>query len=321
MAESNGARPKRKAGRPKKLDSDSWIFAHGSASGDHTPITAVPLDRSALPLEIERLSQRIAELELAQGLQERAEKTVENEHCSLPRMRMADSGDAKATLAQLLADSDLDDETRPDFSPGSTTSIKRGKGITSGYSKKAQFNLKKEEFWPHAFLNSEYNPDTLNLELFLLGYSRILSILCDCGDMETVKLRIAHLQEVMKVASVHGFPIARDFHYRCLREIEIGILTWADHVRMEVHSMQAVKDALATGQNGNQGNINSDTHKSVDKFKHIFCQSFNFHNDCKFAADDKQCRKLHACVLCGEKGYLQYHKGAQCRKNRPKPEL
>ncbi|XP_068089395.1 espin-like protein [Hyperolius riggenbachi] len=69
------------------------------------------------------------------------------------------------------------------------------------------------------------NHDSLSLDLFMLGYFRLLE-----QDLPEEERRMRHLLcfEVFDQLGHHGWPIVRDFHCTVLQEIATGHRTWAD---------------------------------------------------------------------------------------------
>ncbi|XP_077341282.1 espin-like protein [Lithobates pipiens] len=73
--------------------------------------------------------------------------------------------------------------------------------------------------------NQTPNHDSLSLDLFMLGYFRLLE-----QDLPEEERRMRHLLcfEVFDQLGRHGWPIAREFHCTVLQEIATGQRTWSD---------------------------------------------------------------------------------------------
>ncbi|CAH2246707.1 Hypothetical predicted protein [Pelobates cultripes] len=73
--------------------------------------------------------------------------------------------------------------------------------------------------------NTSLNHDSLTLDLFMLGYFRLLE-----QDLPEEERRMRHLLcfEVFDQLGRHGWPTARDFHCTVLQEIATGRRTWSD---------------------------------------------------------------------------------------------
>jgi len=180
--------------------------------------------------------------------------------------------------------------------------------LKSGYELKTQFKITKEVLWPHAHLGQmqhlcSTNPDELSLEIFMYGYFTILNR--QLSETELMG-RIEHGKQVAYHAVLHGWPSARRFHYKVLWAMEHENLTWKDKEQMILLSMSATQEVNMAPES---------RPKKADRSKSIICYFYN--NDtsgCKFDKSAEGCKKLHACSLCAEKGFLNSHRAFECKK-------
>ena len=180
--------------------------------------------------------------------------------------------------------------------------------LKSGYDLKTQFKITKEVLWPHTHLGQMQHlcstkPDELSLESFMYGYFTILNR--HLNETERIG-RVEHGKQVAYHAVLHGWPSARRFHYKVLWAMEHENLTWKDKEQMTLLSMSATQEANLAPESRTKKN---------DRSKSIICYFYN--NDtsgCKFDKSAEGCKKLHACSLCADKGFLNSHRAFECKK-------
>ena len=220
----------------------------------------------------------------------------------------------------------------------SDTGKPQSKTIKSGYQLKTQIPVTKVVFWPHTFLSDvsqhqNTHPDHLSLEAFAYGYSKILaSKFIDDNERQA---RVIHLQSLMKFTTVHGWPLAREYHYQVLRGLENGLFDWPDHTDIALVGFQTMQQNPTSNQQSKgvshatppvpSKDTNPSGKTEESKYRNIICWSFNneSHTDaeCRFSGGSNQCKKLHACSACAERGFLHQHKRSDCTKSVPKPKI
>jgi len=80
--------------------------------------------------------------------------------------------------------------------------------------------------WPHIFAPGEpklYND--LTIAEFTAGY---LAIVDKCPEATQKSLFLRHLADLMNLACSYQWSAVRAFHYKVLRALEMGLVTWGD---------------------------------------------------------------------------------------------
>ncbi|XP_072263874.1 espin-like protein [Pyxicephalus adspersus] len=97
--------------------------------------------------------------------------------------------------------------------------------IKTNFAENTCTNQSPEHFLATSRNQNTANHDSLTLDLFMLGYFRLLE-----QDLPEEERRMRHLLcfEVFDQLGRHGWPTAREFHCAVLQEIATGKRTWSD---------------------------------------------------------------------------------------------
>ena len=192
------------------------------------------------------------------------------------------------------------------------------KTLKSGFEIKNQFKVQHEVKWPHGHIGPishlrSVKPEYLDMDTFLYGYFMILNLDLPAAEL---KGRLQHGKQLLYHSILHGWESARLFHYKVLFAMELSNLEWSDEERMMLLSMSAAQEGQLLNQNSNsQASVLNAVPVTPVKKKErsITCYSYNYDpNGCKYEQNDGGCKKLHACMICAERGYYNRHTALKC---------
>ena len=194
---------------------------------------------------------------------------------------------------------------------------KNSKSSKSGYDIKVHENIRNKVLWPHGFLSklqfiTNTEPDNLNMDAFIYGYTAILLSLS--GKHEELEGRLRHLKQIMWHCINHNWKSAREFHYSVVREIEVGNMIWSDEYKMGMMSLAAVHQKQPYARNASKTFQVYGSQEEDHYPRSMCCKPYNYSAEgCNFEKSGT-CKKLHACCLCEKKGFFNKHKATECKK-------
>jgi hypothetical protein len=177
--------------------------------------------------------------------------------------------------------SDSESDTRKKAKKRSTKQ-KSSTRKQSGKDKKVTSYVRYPQKWPHShlslhFVNKDKKYEELTIPEFCAGFAAILEI---CSKDQKV-YRIAHLKELMYLATTHFWKNVLNYHAACLLEIERGHLSWGDSFQMLQNTTLAggFLHAQPRGsQNPRRANLGSGSNggsfSNNDEGRIIFCRNY-----------------------------------------------
>ena len=197
----------------------------------------------------------------------------------------------------------------------------------SGKESKCTSDVMFPQIWPHSalkfhFVGKNKDYDDLSLAEFCAGY---MSILKKCKPSQR-EARIAHMEELMYLATTKPWKSVLNYHGACLLEIERGDLNWGDN--FQLHGMHStILSSVGTNSNsrgpsnfgsgfaGKQQQPVSGNSTGGGSDRVWFCKGYQRGN-CTFTRD-------HYGYMYGENQLLR-HICAKCwqagKKQSPHPE-
>lgn len=309
-----------KRGRPKKTKPAPTITDNATTNA-FLP-TAATADIANLICAIEqRLNQLEHKAAKAATPQRPAAATAA---ATAPPAAAAGVSPSQAGLAAVLGEDGLLDSELFDIgdieqqqlnSAGKGSSLK----LKSGYELKVQEPIKCQQLWPHGFLSkirshTNTDPDHLEMEAFMYGYTYIMIHLLKKGEVIELEGRLKHLLQVTWHSINHRWKSALDFHYDVLRELEAGHISWEDTQAMNMLSLSAIQGKHGLTKPAPANPASSKQVKASPSRRSICCKLFNTNEDgCHFEKSGA-CKKLHACSICEEKGFFNKHRALDCTK-------
>ena len=196
----------------------------------------------------------------------------------------------------------------------------------SGKESKCTSDVIFPQKWPHSalkfhFVGKNKAYDDLSMAEFCAGY---MSILKKCKPSQR-EARIAHMEELMYLATTRPWKSVLNYHGACLLEIERGDLNWGDNFQLHgMHSTILTNAASSNISQRAQGTFTSANGKQQLGLQSNatgcddrawFCKGYQRGN-CSFTRD-------HYGYLMGENRLLR-HICAKCwqaaKKQSPHPE-
>ena len=178
------------------------------------------------------------------------------------------------------------------------------------------------QIWPHSalkfhFVGKNKDYDDLSLAEFCAGY---MSILKKCKSSQR-EARIAHMEELMYLATTKPWKSVLNYHGACLLEIERGDLNWGDN--FQLHGMHSTiltsggtnsnsrgPSNFGSGMGGKQQQPASANPTGGNNDKVWFCKGYQRGN-CTFTRDhygymfgENQLLR-HICAKCWQAGRKQ----------------
>ena len=146
----------------------------------------------------------------------------------------------------------------------------------SGKSKKLTSLVKFPQEWPHSYLGLHFvdqdkTYDSLTMAEFCAGY---VSILESIEQERLRKFRLAHLRDIMYLATQYQWQCVLKFHAACLLEVERGNMRWGQ-------SFQVLQNATLAGgfiQNHSSSFGRSGSFSNNNSNSNNFQRSFNNNN-------------------------------------------
>ena len=158
--------------------------------------------------------------------------------------------------------------------------------------------------WLHIFAPGEpklYND--LSLPEFSAGF---LVIVQRCEDPTLQTTLLAHFHDLMVLACNYKWSVVLAFHYKVLRSIEMGLVSWGESFDVlkqpfflptallpEPSPKTALKPAFKLQQ--------------ALTPRHQICDAWSWHDDCS----NIPCSKLHICIICKKE-----HQAFHCPKRK-----
>ena len=223
------------------------------------------------------------------------------------------SSDFSSSTSDSFSSSDLESEVERRERKRKSHKKKKGKSSgrkKSGKSKRLTSYVKFPQKWPHSalslhFVNKEKKFEELSISEFCAGYATILEM---CSE-RTRAHRIAHLKELMYLATKYQWRCILNYHAAVLLEIERGHLRWGDSFQILQNTTLAggflhqSKVPSFAGPSRSQGaSANSSPSTGRDEGT-LFCRGYQ-RGTCKQARDhygwfNGESRLLkHICAKC-----------------------
>ena len=125
-----------------------------------------------------------------------------------------------------------DSESDSDQESMKTKREDKSNKLRSGKTLKLSSRVVRQEKWPHCFLpcsqkgGADKKYDDLTVEEFVSGFAVILTELSPSSatQLQEFQARTAHLARLMELATIYHWKAVRNFHSRCLLQIEIIII-------------------------------------------------------------------------------------------------
>ena len=224
----------------------------------------------------------------------------------------SDSGACAVDRARRKTDSDEEIPDRKKVGGGDEKKKKSGK------ESKLTSDVDFPQIWPHSklrghFVGKDKKYDDLTIAEFVAGY---MSIVMKSKSIEK-KARIAHLEELMYLATHKTWKSVLNYHGACLLEIERGNLEWGDN--FQLHGLQSTFfNVVGQGQNFQQrGSTSSAFDKPATSSNFMggnekvwFCKAYQSGN-CTFPRDHNGYMfgrtefLRHICAKCWQAGRKQ----------------
>ena len=156
----------------------------------------------------------------------------------------------------------------------------------SGKSKRLTSSVKFPQKWPHShlslhFVNRNKKYEELTIAEFCAGFSTIIE---NCSEQKRMH-RLAHLRELMYLATRYQWRCVLNYHAACLLEIERGHLRWGDSFQVLQNTTLAggFLNNSRGGPNNSGGTANNSSPSGSrtvasgsgnDEGQVIFCRSY-----------------------------------------------
>ena len=186
----------------------------------------------------------------------------------------------------------------------------------SGKSKKLTSYVQFPQKWPHShlslhFVSKEKKYEDLSIAEFCAGYIAIL----ETSPKSKNAPRVAHLKELMYLATKYQWRYVLNYHAACLMEIERGHLKWGDSFQL-LQSTTLAGGILSQSSNQNRGGASGSGTRSVGQFGKeggtVFCRFYQ-RGTCPQTGD-------HQGIFNGETRLLR-HICAKCWLSEKKVEV
>ena len=143
------------------------------------------------------------------------------------------SDESTDTDTSSASDSSADSDNNKRKSKSKKKKSKENKKHRSGKSKKLTSYVQYPQKWPHShlslhFVSREKKYEELSIAEFCAGYIAIL----ESSPRSKNAPRVAHLKELMYLATKYQWRYVLNYHAACLMEIERGHLKWGDSFQM-----------------------------------------------------------------------------------------
>ena len=193
----------------------------------------------------------------------------------------------------------------------------RRRGKKSGRASTSDDIVTKDVDWPHFYVYrgrdcrpSKY--EELSVEEFAFGY--IESSTAKQVSQEHKATLLSHMSNLMQDAMNYSRPAARNFHGILLNQMEMGRLTWDDHVEIEsLRRNYAHRDLEAVAT--------STTNKPKTTQRTVYCVAYQ-KGTCSHTEDDHLSPRgnvKHVCAFCLKARGREYpHPENECRGKKAK---
>ena len=213
------------------------------------------------------------------------------------------SDDSSDTDASSSSDSSADSDNNKRKSKKKKS--KESKKHRSGKSKKLTSYVQYPQKWPHShlslhFVSREKKYEELSIAEFCAGYIAIL----ETSPRSKNAPRVAHLKELMYLATKYQWRYVLNYHAACLMEIERGHLKWGDSFQM-LQCTTLAGGILLQPSNQNRGGASGS--RSAGQFGKeggtVFCRFYQrgtcSHTDDHQGMFNGETRLLrHICAKC-----------------------
>ena len=204
--------------------------------------------------------------------------------------------------------SDLDEIRKEKKREESPRRKKKGGYHRSGKNRTSSSYVKFPQRWPHTQLalhfacSKEKKLEELSVPEFCAGYITIL----ETSSKDKREHRMAHLKELMYLATKYQWKNVLSYHAACLTEIERGHLSWGDNFQMLQNTTLA--GAVLTAPNVYKGGssglgVRSSAGQSEQQRGIVFCKFYQ-RGTCSQTSDhmgffdgDRRLLK-HICAKC-----------------------
>lgn len=120
----------------------------------------------------------------------------------------------------------------------------------------------------------------------------------------------------MKLAIIHGWGHARQFHNSVMQALEFGGHDWQDDLD---HLSYFINNTNSSNTSGaSSSNLQGEKSDSDSKIANIICRSYNLdrsdNGECAFSREGKVCSKIHMCLFCAKKGLCFKHPEKFCKR-------
>ena len=203
------------------------------------------------------------------------------------------------------SDSSADSDNNKRKSKSKKKRSKENKKHRSGKSKKLTSYVQYPQKWPHShlslhFVSREKKYEELSIAEFCAGYIAIL----ESSPRSKNAPRVAHLKELMYLATKYQWRYVLNYHAACLMEIERGHLKWGDSFQM-LQCTTLAGGILLQPSNQNRGGASGS--RSAGQFGKeggtVFCRFYQrgtcSHTDDHQGLFNGETRLLrHICAKC-----------------------
>ena len=244
-----------------------------------TPSTIAP------PPSIEHVSTAVSEprldlpsLRADSALAKKASREIKRLGVDSSRRRHArsPSSSSSSTTSEQSTFSDSSTSSEEERRRRKKKKKKRSRAHKSGKFAKPTSKVQFEQDWPQAFLSLKYvtqakKYEALSTAEFVAGYASIL----EQPKMTSSErqARIAHLRQLMYLATIHRWSAVLDFHAAVLNEIERGQLKWTDSFDSILSHFVASHSSKGSSSQPRTGG--STTNKNTSTTGTYFCRQFN----------------------------------------------
>ena len=204
--------------------------------------------------------------------------------------KVVDSSDSEVDSCSELSSSTSDSSSSSDSDAGRKKKGKKragkrkdkGKGKhRSGKSKKLTSYVKYPQKWPHCalslhFVNKEKKYEELSIAEFCAGYTAILEM---SSDRKRVH-KMAHLKELMYLATKYQWRCVLNYHAAVLLEIERGHLRWGDSFQILQSTtlaggfLNANKSSSGSGNRSSGPGGSQDPNSGNKQQGTVFCRGY-----------------------------------------------
>lgn len=207
---------------------------------------------------------------------------------------------AKLTIASNMVKAPKPDETVKSADRSSERSLG---------DQRAPQRITNPQDWPHIFAPGE--PKLLN-ELstaeFSAGYTVIIQ---HCPDVSCRAAIISHFHYLMVLASTYTWSAVRAYHYKVLRSIEMGLVSWGDSFNLLKQPFFLPTPLLTDSPNKTHGRPSPRQPSSSASSHSIscseICDAWSWYDDCK----SHECPLHPVCIMC-----KRDHQAKTCPKHK-----